>query len=320
MGIYDRDYYRREGPSFLATITEHGKVCKWLILVNVICFVLQLITRQKVLQTPEGLDLPQALGDFVPWSPGWFTKALWLDVNHVLHGEVWRLLTYAFLHDDNGIWHIVFNMLFLWWFGSDVEDLYGPREFLMVYLTAVVLGGVAFVIGHEVMRLPGTICVGASGGVMTVLVLCAMHYPTRVIYLFFFLPVPIWLFVLFEVAQDLYPLLTPGVQTQTAVSVHLAGAGFAFVYYKMQWRLLNLLPSPGAWRRQRARSRLRIYREEDEPQTPVRVATAGEVDEQLEARMDAVLRKVSDHGIESLSEQERSILLQASERLKRKRK
>jgi len=50
------------------------------------------------------------------------------------------------------------------------------------------------------------------------------------------------------------------------------------------------------------------------------VPAAADVDEQLEARMDAVLQKVSDHGIESLTEQERNILLQASERIKRKRK
>jgi len=82
------------------------------------------------------------------------------------------------------------------------------------------------------------------------------------------------------------------------------------------------LPSPGVWRKQRARARLRLYREEDEPSTPVRAAVpaAADVDEQLEARMDAVLQKVSDHGIESLTEQERNILLQASERIKRKRK
>ena len=47
-----------------------------------------------------------------------------------------RLLSYAFLHDPGDIFHILFNMLFLWWFGSDVEDLYGPREFLSFYLTA----------------------------------------------------------------------------------------------------------------------------------------------------------------------------------------
>src|SRR5438094_821233 len=39
MGIYDRDYYRREGQSFLGSLTERGTVCKWLIGVNVICFM-----------------------------------------------------------------------------------------------------------------------------------------------------------------------------------------------------------------------------------------------------------------------------------------
>ena len=45
MGIYDREYYRREGPSFLEAITQHGRVCKWLIAINVVVFVLQLVTQ-----------------------------------------------------------------------------------------------------------------------------------------------------------------------------------------------------------------------------------------------------------------------------------
>jgi membrane associated rhomboid family serine protease len=318
MGIYDRDYYRNEGPGYLASLTEHGKVCKSLIMLNVLIFFLQLLTRGSQFSASD-----EEAG------VGWFTKALWLDVDGVLHGQIWRLLTYGFLH-DNGfneysnrfLLHIVFNMLFLWWFGSDVEDLYGPREFLAVYLTSIVLGGVAFVIGH-LMRMPGQFCLGASGGVMTVLVLCALHYPNRMIMLFFFLPIPIWIFVLFLVAKDLFPLLS-GQDTTTAVTVHLAGAAFGYVYYKMEWRMLNVLPNIRARRRQRARAKLRIYREEEDPRTPVHAlqtpAVPRDVDEQLEARMDAVLQKVSDHGIESLTEQERTILLQASERMKRKRK
>jgi membrane associated rhomboid family serine protease len=312
MGIYDRDYYRREGPSFLASFTDRGKVCKWLILANVICFVLQLVTRQRV---------PAEYGHLVDYNvSGWFTQFFLLDVDAVLHGQVWRLLTYAFLHDENGLLHIVFNMLFLWWFGSDVEDLYGPREFLAVYLTSAVVGGAAFVLGH-VAGLPGTLCLGASGAVTAVMVLCAIHYPTRIIYLFFFLPIPIWAFVAFQVANDLFGLLG-ATGSNTAFSVHLGGAGFAFAYYKLHWRLLSWWPSPGAWRRRRARARLRIYREEEEPPTPLRVGAPAErdVDEQLEARMDAVLQKVQDHGLESLSENERNILLQASEAIKRKRR
>ena len=74
---------------------------------------------------------------------------------------------------------------------------------------------------------------------MAVLVLCAIHYPTRIIYLFFFLPVPIWLFVLFEIAQDGFGFLTGHTQG-TAVSVHLAGAAFAFVYYQRHLRLMTV--------------------------------------------------------------------------------
>ena len=68
-----------------------------------------------------------------------------------------------------------------------------------------------------------------------VIVLCAIHFPTRVIYLFFFFPVPIWLFIFFSVGKDFVSFLgreTGGV----AVDVHLAGALFAALYYQRHWR------------------------------------------------------------------------------------
>src|SRR5579884_366964 len=98
MGIYDREYYRREGPSFLRSLTEGGAVCKWIIIVNVVVFVLQTVTA-----TPDG---------------GWFTEAFSLRTSDVLHGYVWQLVTYAFCH--GGIWHIIFNMYVLWLFGIEV--------------------------------------------------------------------------------------------------------------------------------------------------------------------------------------------------------
>jgi membrane associated rhomboid family serine protease len=299
MGIYDREYYRKEGPSLLGSFTDHGKMCKWLIAVNVVVFICQLVTRSNPIVT----DLFE------------------LDTVDVLHGQVWRLLSYAFLHSPDDLWHIVFNMLFLWWFGSDVEDLYGPREFLAVYLTSAFLGGVAFV-GGSLLGFPGERCVGASGAVMAVLVLCALHYPRRVIYIFFVLPVPIWLFVLFAVGRDAFTLLSR-LPSGTAVTVHLAGAAFAFCYCKFHWRLLDFLP---LLRRSRSRRkpRLQLYREEDMPSTePVAVASAPSlrepVDEHLEAKLDAVLEKVARHGRESLTENERQILMRASEIYRRKR-
>jgi membrane associated rhomboid family serine protease len=302
MGIYDREYYRREGPSFLGSFSERGRICKWLIAINVVVFVIQLLTRS---------DAPDEE------SLGSFTSAFWLN-DQVLHGQVWRLLTYAFLHDPGSLWHIVFNMLFLWWFGSDVETIYGPREFLAMYLMSAIVGGIAFLLQGMATGAAHT-CLGASGAVTAVMVLCALHYPSKIIYLSFLIPVPIWAFVIIQVAQDLYGLIG-GAAGHTAVAVHLGGAAFAFTYYKRHWRLMSLWAQFREWQQQLGRPRLRVYRETPPPprEVPVAAPTATDPDE-LEAQVDAVLAKVARSGKSSLTESERQILMHASEVYKRRR-
>jgi membrane associated rhomboid family serine protease len=312
MGIYDREYYRRDGPSFFSSLAQRGQVCNWLIAINVVLFIIQLMTRTKVAINE----------DLFGWGAGPVTSALDLSPQSVVHGEVWRLLTYAFLHSDN-IWHIVFNMLFLYWFGKDVEDLYGPREFLAFYLTAAVVGGVAYQAWAMIQADPRP-CVGASGAVTAVLVLCALHFPNRIILLFFFLPVPIWAFVIFQVAQDAF-VFAGGVQTGVAVTAHLGGAAFAFTYYKLHWRLIGLLPSLRSWKLPGTRPRLRVYHggEQEEQAHPAHVANPAlsqrDIDEQLEAKLDAVLEKVARSGQSSLTDTEKQILLRASEVFKKRR-
>jgi membrane associated rhomboid family serine protease len=307
MGIYDRDYIR-QGPSFLGSFAERGLICKWLIGVNIVCFVLQLATRTL---TSTGYDQP-------------FTDAFLLDVGKVEQGQVWRLLTYAFLHDPFSFSHILFNMLFLWWFGSDVEDLYGPREFLAFYLSSALLGGIVFTLTH---LKSGGECLGASGAVTTVLVLCALHYPTRVILVFFVLPVPIWIFVIFSVTMDLFHFVSR-VQTAVAVEVHLAGAAFGYLYWKFQWRLTGLATGAIKWNKARSRPRLRVYREEEEPAaTPVVPSTMTTTttqpkpleDDLLDDEVDAVLEKLSRVGKDNLTDNEKGILLRASEVFRRRR-
>jgi len=160
-----------------------------------------------------------------------------------------------------------------------------------------------------------------------VLVLCAIHYPTRIIYLFFLLPVPIWLFVVFSVAKDAYQLLG-GIHNGVAVACHLGGAAFAVGYYRFGLRLTNLLPSLRGWQQRRNQPRLRVYREDEDdadkrPQAVTVAAPAAAPsaldDEQLEAKMDAVLEKISRVGKDNLTESEREVLMRASERLKKRR-
>src|SRR5262245_10482282 len=255
MGIYDRDYYRREGPSYLDVLWPTGTVCKWLIGINVVVFVFQLVTFDQLNIQENGRGLT-----------AWFD----LDTVQVMNGQVWRLLTYAFLHDP-AVWqHIVFNMLFLWWFGSELEAMYGPREFLAFYLLAALLGGIAFQ-AWAIATGEFHVCLGASGAVTALLILYALHFPSRLIYVFLILPVPLWLFAIFQVAQDAFVFVS-GVRSTTAVVVHLAGAGFAAAYYQQSWRLTRLWSGWQSWRRRRARSHLRLFRPEAEIKETVAVA------------------------------------------------
>jgi membrane associated rhomboid family serine protease len=320
MGIYDREYYRKEGPSYLGSLIPSGLVCKWLIGINIVVFVAQLTTREPHVDPRailENVQYPQELFERLRKSYlGPVTNSLVLDTAKVAEGQVWRLLTYAFLHSPDVFLHIVFNMLFLWWFGSELETMYGSREFLSFYLVAAVFGGLAFqlqalVQGHPMLSL------GASGAVTAIMVLYAFHFPHSLILVFFVLPVPIWLFVLFQVAQDAFNLMG-GSHTGVAVAVHLGGAAFAAVYYLQHWRLLRFWPSVQSWRRERSRPRLRVYRPQDEP-VSVGVTKGSEIDEHLDAKLDAVLEKLSRHGRDSLTESEKEILQRASEIYKKKR-
>src|SRR3954462_612161 len=79
MGIYDRDYYRRDGSGFMV-FANRGAVCKWLIGINVAVFLLQLVTKGGA--------------GAAPGDPGFVTSAFALERSLVLEGQVWRLLTY----------------------------------------------------------------------------------------------------------------------------------------------------------------------------------------------------------------------------------
>jgi hypothetical protein len=162
--------------------------------------------------------------------------------------------------------------------------------------------------------------IGASGAVTAVMLLYALHFPHRQILFMFIIPLPIWLFVGFQVLQDTLQFLGHGAHNQTAVTCHLGGALFGFMYHRSGIRLMTYWPQ---WRmpRLKAQPKLRVYREEEEPE-PVSVAappSSPRVDEQLEAQLDAILEKVGRSGKESLTEQERAILLRASEVYKRRR-
>lgn len=296
MGIYDREYYRREGPRYLDMLVPSGAVVKWLLVINVAVFFIK--------------EVAENTGSF------WIAQNLTLWAPFVYQGEVWRLVTHAFLHAD--FWHILFNMLFLWWFGSELEEMYGSKEFLAFYLVGVLAGAAGFLLHGTVNeRVYEAPALGASGAVTAVMLLFAIHFPHRTILLMFVIPVPIWLLVLFNVVKDAAGLFDSG--NRVAVAAHLGGAAFAGLYYKFHWRITGVWDSLKDWRRSRRRPKLRIYRPGDKKEAVPVGAKLSEVDEHLEAKVDAVLEKVARSGQESLTDQEREILLKASEIYKKRR-
>jgi membrane associated rhomboid family serine protease len=323
MGIYDRDYYRNDKRSTLDPFSARTQVTIILVAINCVIWFIQLATSE-----------PGPLGG----DRGAFTNAFKIDVNKILQGEVWRLFTGAFLHDPRHWGHLAINMLILWWAGRYVEDIYGSREFLAFYLSAVFITSVSFVLFELAKGERDASAYGASGAVTAVLVVFAMHYPHRTILLFFFLPMPVWVLVIFQVVKDFIGITQLGLHSQpVAYIAHLSGAAFGFLYQYYSLRILNWLPSfrstAAAKRRAAAPKVFRDPEPEPEPEpAATSAATAREpaaspspasgsnVDEHLEAKLDEVLEKVKKHGQDSLSESEREILVRASEIYRRRRR
>lgn len=301
MGIYDREYYRRDGPSFLGSLADRGAGIKWLVGITIGCFIIQFITRGPA-EEPV-------------------TEFFLLDVNKVAAGEVWRLVTYAFLHSTDNIGHILFNMLALWFFGRAVEDRLGTREFVAFYLVAAVVSGLAYWAGSA-MELQKGAAVGASGAVMAVLLLSALINPRQTVLLFFILPVPIWGFIAFIVLKDALDLFGKA-NNGIGSAAHLGGAAFGAIYYAAGARLTAWTLTWPEWTKARARPRLKIYRDVEEteaPTAPLIKPTTPQLDEQLEAQMDAILAKIQRVGMGGLSESERQLLQRASEALKQRKR
>jgi membrane associated rhomboid family serine protease len=350
MGIYNRDYYRESNRSSGGSwgLDDLTPVVKYLIVANVVVFLLQIfvvrdVTSLEMLRRinpeidklfAENADDPEALDELKKQYPHLDEKGRrkklfemfmphqrisivqeWceLDTNKVVYGgQVWRLLTHAFCHSREAIWHILFNMLFLYWFGCTLESMYGPREFLLFYLTAAMVAALAY-IGLDLYTGSSRPAIGASGAVMGVTMLFTMHFPRQIMYVFWVIPIEMrWLMALYLI-WDLHPVLLTlsgdRVFSGIAHAAHLGGLAFGFLYYKFQWRL-DTITERIAWPswRWRRRPRLRLLQLPADSPEPEPDADA--------ERVDQLLQKIYETGQASLTDEERAILRLASDRLK----
>jgi membrane associated rhomboid family serine protease len=307
MGIYDREYYRdtSRGSGFFSGVAP---ACKTIILINVAVFLAQWTSRDSIEPMLAATSV-QIFKEF----------------------HIWQLLTAPFLHVDP--FHILWNMLFLWMVGREIESIYGHREFTAMYLTAAVLSTLIWATLDYFGPSHGRgVMIGASGAIMAVAVLFTLYYPRREVLLFLVLPVEMWLLLVLFLGTDfLYLLSTLGGRNGAPIAFasHLGGAAYGALYKKFDLRWSRL------WSARPRRPRFRVVtppepRDKVSPLStgPARSATAGASrpapapffpEEQLDARLDEVLAKIAREGRAGLTDEENRILQEASRRARDRR-
>jgi len=270
---YEKEGRRRGGVSWSGP--SHWTGVGWLLALIGGAYVLQYITD----------DVIAHYGALRAW---------WVDSEQGVlvfnFGFPIQLFTYAFFHAGFG--HIFFNCLFLWWFGPELEASYGKRGFLRLFFGGVALGGLLQWLYWLMTGNLGFV-VGASGGVFAVLILYALKWPHRTIYINFLFPVPVWVLASIYVLMNVMQLIR-GSAGSTSVLAHIGGALFALLW----------------WRRGDVMGRIAGQRKRVKAE---RVATETSTDRR---EMDRILAKIQASGLSSLDSTERSFLEQRSRELR----
>ncbi len=294
MGIYDRDYYRQQRPGVASYAPR--TVVGAIIVVNVVIWLADFFT--PVILDEHGRVVGRWLSDHLAVHVGTLTQPwLW-----------WQYLTAGFAHSPLRFEHILFNMLALYFLGRDVEETYGPKEFLRLYLAMVVFASVVWNVANKIIGTPDNMgAFGASGAIAGVVVLYALNFPRRTLLLFFVIPIPAWLFGVLVVGLDMYGAIGQEGTSNVAYSMHLAGAAFALIYHQRGWNLTRLTSGRIAWPTFRRKPRLRVHKPEEEPHSD------------LSTEVDRILAKIYREGEASLTATERKTLETASREYQRKK-
>ena len=187
MGLYDRDYTQEgfrpqfgHAPQMRMSWPMITPVVKWLLIVNfAVFFVGALFLQQNYTVLVGDIRIPVTILE--KWFSV-FPHTSWAIL------QVWRLVTYQFLHATIG--HILFNMLGLYFLGPTLERHWQSKKFLIFYLSCGVAGGLFYTLLTMCNFLIPAPMVGASGAILGMLAACAILFPHFVVFIFFF-PVPI---------------------------------------------------------------------------------------------------------------------------------
>jgi len=310
--MYSR--YSSYGTGRRSLFAEMGisPAVKWLIVANVVAFIVQAFLFRAVAAGSAGAES-------VIWNLMLHGRDLFV------HFRVWQLVTYMFLH--GGIGHLFFNMLMLWMFGTSVEKSLGTRRFLWLYFLSGVFGGLCQALVD--LTAPSLGIIGASGGVFGIMVAFGMLFGEAMVLVFFFFPMKAKHMALVFVGMNVMILVTG--QQGVAALAHLGGAGAAWLFIRF-----NLFARRGrvhgGSRSSSISARIRtvirgVFVTDDSPSANTAPRRNDNYDsgssaelEREEREVDEILAKIGREGIASLTQPERDVLERASRRKRRQQR
>lgn len=289
MGIYDRDYYQADELTPLRPWDNRSMVTT-LIIVNAAVYIANFL--------------------FTAGS-GALSNALALHADTILQPtRWWQFVTYGFTHDPDGLTHILFNMLSLYFLGRSVEeDRLGKWEFFRFYMLALLLGGLVWAGVHSG---PMTLR-GASGATTAVAMLFVYNFPQATLRLYFAIPVKAWVVGVLIVVGNLFtPMASTSEGPAIAYDVHLVGVAFATAYFFGKWNFGFLGEFYGNTRRtiKQKRRGLKVHSPDADD------SASSTKDEQ---ELDRILDKIYREGEESLTSRERKFMQRYSRRVRQRR-
>jgi len=292
MGYSDRDYFR-EGATRPPGRLAGAPVVKWLLWTNIGVFL---------------------VGVFLNWAAT-FEQLGVFTVREGLFGfQLWRLITFQFLHANLG--HLLFNSIAIYFFGAFVERQLRSRAFLLFYLLCGVAGALGYGTLVSVSNAYQDVgVVGASGGIFGILVIAAMIAPDmRVQLLFPPVTLTMRLLAILVLAYGVFVVLVRG-DNAGGEAGHLGGALAGFLLWKIPVLrgLLGRLgrsgqggPKKGPAFQIRIAKRGKVYQKKLRPQSTITGLESSEV--------DRILDKINEHGLQSLTGEERELLARAGKK------
>jgi len=235
-----------------------------------------------------------------------------------LVGRPWTLITYMFLHFD--IWHVLFNMLWLYWFGRIFLEFLKPRKLVLVYFLGGISGGLFYVLVFNIFPVfTGVVSVsyalGASASVMAIVSAIAFYVPDYTIHLILIGRLKIIYLAVILFVFDFFMIPSGNAGGHIA---HIGGAAFGALY-ALAYRnpFSTRLPGMAASFSSIFRN---LFRREKNQQNPFRSSTGRPLsDEAYNARkkeqqvkIDEILDKISKGGYDCLTKEEKEFLFRSS--------